>query len=346
MTRLPWGRLIVFFILIFSLIAPFVEIPIVHIGLALAFTLLLHLLMRAIIATGIGLLIFMVVLFFANYIFPNAIVAFLMSIAITAVPFFQKVFPYVVCLVPPDEAWVITNPYKHEQGAEQLKYVPHTPRTNENEENQEDTMVGMDLTYSGYRKIRAQWEAQAGFYFLLPGEYPDKKVDLTRMISIENDYDEVYTLADKSVVLFRWRVFYSALPGRIVNFIRTRPIHIETEIRNRMRGFLQGLVGEYTKLDFDEHQRGLVRKKFEDKYGRANIIDKQEEDLGIWVSSLDVYDIDEPRSAQEAGAILNKIREFVEATKGAMSYDDARGIILAQRANNIDVAQIELPKGK
>ena len=238
-----------------------------------------------------------------------------------AISYFKLVFPYCFFETPQDKAWIIANPL--------------TPES-----------AGFQSTFSGYREIRGQWETQAGYHWKYPWEKPNWEVDMTRQIPLENGVEEVYTLAEDQLVIIRWRIFYGPLPGSIVNFIKTKPEYISTRIRDRVVKFLQGIVGEKQRVGYDRNQLEEFRTRFEKVFGGPNEIDAEERSLGIWTGTPEILDIDKPRSAQEITAILKAASDAVRESNGKMTFEEARGIILASKVNGTQVDILEIARSR
>ena len=242
-------------------------------------------------------------------------------IILSSTIYFKWIFPYCTFIVPADKAWIMSNQFVNESAKFQAEFT-------------------------GYRKIRAQKEFQAGFHWKYPWETTNLEIDMSRQAAIQQRPEEIYTLKDGNLVIIRWRIFYGPLPGSLVNFIRTKPDLIEHRIRDRVERFIQSTIGELEQIGYGRHQLDLFKEKFEEIYGGPNTIDPEERELGVWTGTPEILDIDEPRDAQEVRYILDTASKAVEASKGKMSFEEARGILLASKINGTQVDVLELARGR
>ena len=242
-------------------------------------------------------------------------------IIITSVIYFKLIFPHCTFIVPADKAWIMSNQLYNESSEFQSEF-------------------------SGYRKIRAQKEFQAGFHWKYPWEVTNLEIDMSRQAAIQQRPEEVYTLKDGKLVIIRWRIFYGPLPGSLVDFIRTRPDQIELRVRDRVERFIQALVGELDQVGYGRHQLDQFKSRFEEIYGGPNTIDSEERELGIWTGTPEILDIDEPRAAQDIKAILDTAVKAVNESGGKMTFEEARGIILSSKVGGANVDVLELARNR
>lgn len=275
------------------------------------------------LTTGIVIIILIGLIVIPISIWTNTdmIVALGLIVVISSMIYFNLVFPYCTFNVPPDRAWIIANPFVSESADYQKRF-------------------------SGYRKITAQKEFQAGFHWKYPWEKPNLEVDMSRQIDLQHKPEEVYTLKSGELVIIRWRIFYGPLPGSLVNFIKTRPEYITQRLRDRVEKFLQSMIGETDKIGFGKEQLESFKRRFEGIYGGPYVIDEEERNLGIWTGTPEILDIDAPRSAQEITAILKAATDAVAESKGQMTFEEARGIILASRVSGTEINVLELAKNR
>lgn len=266
----------------------------------------------------IPLIIFWAITSFFSFTFiADTFVALCISMIVALIPYFWFIFPYCHIVVPADVAWIVES-LKRESSKEQVEST-------------------------GYRDIVAQKEFQAGFHWIFFWERPGKSVDMTRSVIVNSERDERYTLSNGKSMLIVWRIYYGPLVGNVVNYIRTDPESTKTKVRDRVRGFLQDKVGEMEKLGFGEEQKKKLCTDFALVYGGPKHIDDEERALGIQTGDgPEIVDIDEPRDVSELRNILTTVLETVEKSGGKMTYEQARGILLASKANNMNLSAIEI----
>lgn len=262
------------------------------------------------------------VVFTFLYVFGvDAVLAIGIVLIIASWLYFKYIFHHCTFTVPADRAWIISDPFVSESSAYQS-------------------------TFSGYREIRAQKEFQAGFHWKYPWEKPSVEIDMSRQGTLQQRPDEVYTLKNDKLVIIRWRLFWGPLAGSLVNFIKTNPSEIEKRLRDRVEKFLQGVVGKVDETGYGREQLNLFKMRFEEEFGPPTQIDDEERNLGIWTGSPEVIDIDAPRTAQDITGILDAASKAVVASGGKMTFEEARGIILASKVNGSNVDVLEIAKGR
>ncbi len=277
--------------------------------------------MRITLGVGVGLSILWIAHFFATILISDRMMAVGIAFIIFSIIYFRWLFPYFTCIVPADRAWVISNSLVSESSKKRTEF-------------------------SGYREIKAQRELQAGFHWRFPWENSAKVIDMTRLITVESDETDIYTLkGGKEFVIISWRIFYGPLPGSIVNYIKTRPMHITTRISDRARTYLQGAIGKLKEINFDKAQQESLRNGFEAIYKGPEHIDTEEEELGVWTGTPNIIDIDQPKTKQEISIILDTVMKAVKDSNGEMTFAEARDIILGASTRGVDYNIVDIKHG-
>lgn len=267
---------------------------------------------------GIGIAMVIIVTFtFLSYITSDIFISVGFAVIISAVPYFIYIFPNVTALVPDDRAWVIINKLGKESNAE-LKES------------------------SGYREpVKWQRECQAGLHWKYFWEQPSKSVDMTRSVTITNPANDRYKDGRGNIFQIEWRLAYVPLRGGIVQYISSRPDLIKTIASDRVRKFLQSVVGEKTDLGYGERTFADLKKAWETEYGNKYTIDDEFERPSGIQTFLEIIGIDELGTAQEMSAILRAVKEIVGKDQ-KMTFDDAYKLVLASRASGVDVDLLQL----
>jgi len=254
---------------------------------------------------SIGVLIYVITLFLILLFNLPLWLIISASIIVSSLIYFMGIFPKMIIIVPENQAWVMANRFKNES----------SDKTEE---------------FSGYRKIKAQTEFQAGLHWIYPWEEKGEEVNMKRIIPVEGDPEETYTLADRSTVKLKFLVSVVPLPGYIVNFVRHDEEDIIKRVRAKAMAFLQGEIGKMEKASFNKKTMEGIQAKFEDLYGGPKHLEDDEKDLGIWTSTPQIFDISLPKEVEQAineaniiQQAMDKADEMVRRSNGKMSYGEA-----------------------
>lgn len=235
-----------------------------------------------------------------------------LSLLIASSIFYSKVLGNFLVIVPENKAWIISNAFRDEEVSED------------------------SLTETGYRNIRAQRELQAGLHFIYPWESKAEEIDMKWFNSIASaEGGNSYTMKGGRTIKISWQVRVVPLPGFLVNFNRSDKKDIERKVRARAEAFFQGYLGDREFITFGKEQKETIEKAFEDLWGGESHQDNQEQELGVWTGTPEVFDISNPKEVEEQRNLetimlsATKIaRSMVDESGGKMSFQDAMKLAL------------------
>jgi hypothetical protein len=218
-------------------------------------------------------------------------------------------------------------------------------------------------TFVGRQKFVALTEYEPGQHWKWPHEKVVRVVDMSREIIVTHEPEEVYTFAGGlDLIVIKYQVVVRPLPGNISNYIQTHPKAIRQQAKSRVTAFIQGYIGSRTKADFGKKGQEEFKKAFEKEFGKEHIIDDFERDLGIWMSTAIIIDIDDTPEVQKArnfaksfNLIMDTARHQVEESKKVPggtpltqqeAVEAAYRILAAMGRANIDLVDIKTLGGR
>lgn len=279
--------------------------------------------MRAPVGIGIGIVIFIITFFLVNLFGPDLWLTMAISIIATSLIYFWGVFPNCTFIVPENKAWIMANSFFPESA------VP-------------------TAQFSGNRNVRAQKEFQAGFHWKFPWDKKGEEIDMQKIIAVEGNPEETYTLAGGQSTKLKYQVLVVPLPGRIVNFNRTKEKDIIRKVKARAEGFLQEYIGGQSVVTFGKEWKDALKARFEGLYGGPEIIDPEEEAMGIWTGTPEIYDIGQPKEVEDARnfeiqmqSVIKTAERMVRVSKDKMKFNEAMKMALVGRGQaKIDFVEL------
>lgn len=285
---------------------------------------------RAQIGIGSGVIILVIFILFVKLFITDLFYSLCWGTIFGAIVYFIFVFPYVSFVVPAGWAWLMSDSFKQESSEKIIKF-------------------------SGFRKIVAQTEFQAGFHWKYPWETKAYEVSMNRNFIIEGEDGDVYTFkGGEKLIKIKWQVAVVPLPGNIKNYRKTPEAEIEIRVKNKVKAFIQGYIGDLkgTKIDFGSKGREEFKKSFEEVYGGQEIIDEiDERPMGIWTGTPEIVKIDELKGAQDAkifqqvvDSVIQTAEEMVKKSNGKMPFGSAMHaayiLYAAEKGGKVDVLQL------
>lgn len=243
--------------------------------------------MRALIGIGIGVLILYLLALWLGMMIPFTWFVVTMSLVVTSFIYFPYILPKLLRKVKADEGEIWANPWLRESAV-------------------------ATRSFSGYRSIHAQVERQAGYHFMFPGEYLVKTIEMPRIMVLEGNPQEPFTLKGGRTLRFKYIVPFVVMPGRLIAFNRHSEEHIKRKVKTRCDGYLQGYIGDRRSLGFGSAAMEELKDGFEYLYGEDDEIDDDEWNMGIQIGTPTLYDVDNPDDVAKAKNLVTIMNTMMD----------------------------------
>jgi hypothetical protein len=232
-------------------------------------------------------------------LFDNKFVALVTGMCTGLFLYFKYMFQYMSIIIPANKAVVLQNSFITES-TERSATKPQT------------------------REVVGQKEYQTGFYFIFPWDTKvGDEIDMSKDTLIESNQSVVYTSKKGQQLIIKWIINVRPLEGFLVQYKMVEPKAREARIRARAEAFLINYVGDMEDIVFGTNLTTDIGKKFEKIYGGENVIEKEEEELGVWTGRPRIVAVTETEERQKA---RTQVAKFEEITRRASDLENELGI--------------------